>query len=75
MLERRSRLQVDHLRGMTAEDVARATLKAIARGAGEVTCSATGKLFVLLSRFFPGLVDRIATRRVRKLHRDGPPAE
>ncbi len=75
MLERRSRLQVDHLRGMTAEGVARATLKAIARGASEVTFTAQGKLFVLVSRFFPRLVDRIATRRVRQLHPEGPPVE
>jgi short-subunit dehydrogenase len=74
MLERKSRLKVDHMRGMTAEQVARATLKAIAHGKAEVTFTAKGKLFVLVSRFFPWLVDRIATRQVRKLY-PGVPVE
>jgi len=68
MLERRSRLQVDHMRGMTAEDAAKATLRAIASGANEVTFTTRGKLFVLVSRFFPRLVDRLAARRVRQLY-------
>ena len=71
MLERKSRLKVDHMRGMTAERVARETLKAIARGKSEVTFTAQGKLFVFISRFFPRLVDRIAARRVRKLYAAG----
>jgi short-subunit dehydrogenase len=71
MLERKSRLQVDHMRGMTADQVAAATLKAIARGANDVTLSGMGKLFVFASRFFPRAVDRIAARRVRKLYRGG----
>lgn len=70
MLERKSRLQVDHMRGMTSEQVACATLKAIARGKNEVTFTAKGRLLVLMSRFFPRLVDRIATRRVLKLYGD-----
>jgi short-subunit dehydrogenase len=74
MLERKSRLKVDHLRGMTSEQVARATLRAITHGKDEVTFTAKGKLFVLVSRFFPRLVDRIAARRVRKLY-SGAPAE
>ena len=68
MLERKSRLQVDHMRGMTAEQVARSTLRAIANGTDEVTFTAQGKLFVFVSRFFPWLVDRIAARRVRRLY-------
>jgi len=71
MLERKSRLQVDHMRGMTAEQVAAATLRAIARGTNEVTLSGMGKLFVFASRFFPRAVDRIAARRVRKLYQAG----
>ena len=68
MLERKSRLQVDHMRGMTAEQVARSSLRAIANGTDEVTFTAQGKLFVFVSRFFPWLVDRIAARRVRRLY-------
>jgi short-subunit dehydrogenase len=72
MLERRSRLQVDHMRGMTAEQAAKATLRAIASGTDEVTFTARGKLFVFVSRFFPRLVDRIAARRVRQLYGEVP---
>lgn len=71
MLERKSRLQVDHMRGMTAEQVASAALRAIARGTNDVTLSGLGKLFVFAGRFFPRLVDRIAARRVRKLRESG----
>ncbi len=70
MLEQRARLQMDHLRGMTAEDVATATLRAIERGTDEVCLTLQGRLMVLVSRFFPRLADRIAARRVRALFRD-----
>jgi short-subunit dehydrogenase len=70
MLERKSRLQVDHLRGMTAEQAAAATLRAIARGTDEVTFTTQGKLFVAVSRLFPRLVNRIVARRVRKIYAD-----
>jgi short-subunit dehydrogenase len=68
MLERKSRLKVDHMRGMTAEQAALATLKAIENGTDEVTFTARGRLFVFASRFFPRMVNRIAARRVRKLY-------
>jgi short-subunit dehydrogenase len=75
MLERKSKLQVDHLRGMTAEQVAAATLRAVERGAHEVNFTGRGKLLVFVNRFFPRLVDRIAARRVRKLYAGEPLAE
>ncbi|HEY1375309.1 MAG TPA: short-chain dehydrogenase, partial [Gemmataceae bacterium] len=59
-------------RGMTAEQAAKATLKAIANGTNEVTFTARGKLFVFAGRFFPRLVDWIAARRVRKLYGEAP---
>jgi short-subunit dehydrogenase len=68
MVERKSRLKVDHMRGMTAAQAATASLKAIANGTNEVTFTTKGKLFVFVSRFFPRMVDRIAARRVRKLY-------
>src|SRR5262249_44293311 len=43
MVERKSRLQVDHLRGMTAARAAELTLRAIARGTDEVTFTGRGK--------------------------------
>jgi short-subunit dehydrogenase len=72
MLERKSRLKVDHMRGMTAEQVAAATLRAIERGKSEVTFTKAGKLLVFVNRFFPRLVDRLAARRVRKLYHEPP---
>jgi short-subunit dehydrogenase len=70
MLEQKARMPMDHLRGMTAEDVAAATLRAIERGTNEVCLTLQGRLIVLVSRFFPRLADRIAARRVRALFRD-----
>jgi len=67
MLEQKARLQMDHMRGMTAPEVARATLRAIAHNRREVCLTLEGKLMVLVSRFLPRLADRIAARRVRSL--------
>jgi short-subunit dehydrogenase len=69
MLVQRARLKMDHLRGMTAEAVAAATLCALERGKKEIVLTDQGRLVVLLSRFFPRLTDRIAARRVRALFR------
>jgi short-subunit dehydrogenase len=70
MIEQKARLQMDHMRGMTPQQVARATLRAIERGKNEITLTLQGKLIVFISRFFPGLADRIAARRVRALFQD-----
>jgi short-subunit dehydrogenase len=70
MLEQKARLQLDHMRGMSAEEAAGAILKSIERGRNEVCLTFQGKLMVLVSRFFPRLADRIAAKRVRALFRD-----
>ena len=70
MLEQKAKLQMDHMRGMTAEAVAEATLKAPARGRNDITLSLPGKLLVLVSRFFPSLADRVAARKVRALFKE-----
>ena len=67
MLEQRARLQFDHMRGMTAEAVAVATLHALTRGRAEICLTFPGKVLVFVSRFFPRLADRIAARRVRQV--------
>ena len=67
MLEQKARVQLDHMRGMTSEQVARATLRAIERGKNEITLTFQAKLIALVSRFFPRLADRIAGRKVRSL--------
>jgi len=68
MLERKSKLKIDHMRGMTSEQVAAATLRALARGKNEITLTFYGKLLVGLNRLAPQLVDWVAARRVRKLY-------
>lgn len=70
MLEQKALIQMDHLRGMTAEDVAAATLRAIERGSREVCLTVQGRLMVLVCRFLPRLADRIAARKVRGLFAD-----
>jgi short-subunit dehydrogenase len=70
MLQQTARMKVDHMRGMTPEAVAEATLRALAQGRREVVLTAQGKLLSLVSRFLPGLADRIAAKRVRQLFRD-----
>jgi hypothetical protein len=70
MLEQKALLQMDHLRGMTPEEVAKATLKSLERGRDEVCLTLQGRLIVLVSRFLPRLADRIARRKVRALFRE-----
>jgi len=70
MLEQKALMPIDHLRGMTAQAVAEATLRAIESGKSETVLTVQGKLLTLVSRFLPGLADRIAARKVRKLFAD-----
>jgi short-subunit dehydrogenase len=70
MIEQKARMPMDHMRGMTPEQVALATLRAVERGKNEICLTFKGKLMVLVSRFFPRLADRIAARKVRSLFRE-----
>jgi short-subunit dehydrogenase len=70
MIEQKALLQFDHLRGMSSEQVADATLRAIKRGKHQTTLTLKGKVLVLVSRFFPRLADRIAARKVRNLFKE-----
>jgi short-subunit dehydrogenase len=67
MIEQKARVQMDHLRGMTAEQVAEHAIRAIERGKNEVVLTFQGKLLAFVSRFFPRLADRIAAKKVRKV--------
>jgi short-subunit dehydrogenase len=67
MLEQRAKIKLDPLRGMTSEDVARATLKAIAKGKNEVRLTLKGKLLAWFARFFPKIVDFFTKKKVREL--------
>jgi short-subunit dehydrogenase len=70
MIEQKALIQYDHLRGMSSEQVAQATLKAIAKGKNEIHLTLQGKLVALVSRFFPRIADRIAKKKVRALFQD-----
>jgi len=70
MIEQKARMPMDHMRGMTAESVADAALRAIERGSNNTVLTFQGKLLTLVSRFLPRLADRIASRKVRSLFRD-----
>ncbi len=70
MLEKRAKQSLDHMRGMTSEQVATATLDALAAGKKTVSLTLQGKALLFAARFLPGLVDRIAKKRVRKIFKD-----
>jgi short-subunit dehydrogenase len=70
MLEQKAKLQLDHLRGMTSEQVAAAVLRAVERGSPDVTLTLKGKLLTLVNRFFPWFVDWKARKTVRGLFAD-----
>jgi short-subunit dehydrogenase len=67
MLEQKAKMQLDHMRGMSSEEVAAATLRAIEKGKTEVTLTLKGKMLLLVNRFFPWFVDWKAKKTVRKL--------
>ncbi|MCI0377543.1 MAG: SDR family oxidoreductase [Gemmataceae bacterium] len=67
MIEQKALVQMDHLRGMTAEQVAAKTLRAIEKGKNETALSFKGKLLVFVSRFLPRLADLVVKRKVRAL--------
>jgi short-subunit dehydrogenase len=70
MIEQKAKMQLDHLRGMTSEQVANLTLDALARGSNEVTFTLQGRLLLLVNRFFPWFVDRMTRRKVRQLFQE-----
>jgi short-subunit dehydrogenase len=70
MLERSARISLDHQRGSTPEQVAEATLKAIAADKPEITLTLNGKLLVLVNRFVPWVFEFFARKKIRKLFSD-----
>ncbi len=70
MIEQKARVQLDHLRGMTSEQVAEATMNALARGSNDINLTLGGRLLVLFNRFFPRFVDFVIKRKVRKIFKD-----
>jgi len=67
MLEQKAKMQLDHLRGMTSEQVAAATLRALEKGSPDVTLTLKGIMLVIANRLFPWFVDWKAKKTVRQL--------
>jgi short-subunit dehydrogenase len=66
LLERKSqRLFASYRSGQSSEHVARATLRALARGRNEINLTAAGKLLLLLNRVAPRLVNWLLARQGR----------
>ena len=70
MIEQKALVKLDHMRGMSAEEVARQTLNAIEKGRNETCLTLNGKLMVLVSRFLPWIADIIVKKKVRGLFKD-----
>jgi short-subunit dehydrogenase len=70
MLEQKARVQLDHMRSMTPDEVAEQTMRAIEKGKSEILLTFKGRLLVLASRFLPKLVDRITAKKVRQTYAD-----
>jgi short-subunit dehydrogenase len=67
MLEQKAKMQMDHLRGMTSEQVAEATLRAVEKGKNNLNLTFKGKLLLLVARFAPWIIDFFARKKVREL--------
>jgi short-subunit dehydrogenase len=70
MIEQKALVQLDHMRGMSPEQVAAHTIKAIEKGYNETCLTLKGKLMVLVARFFPWIADIVVKRKVRSLFKD-----
>src|SRR3954447_6420380 len=67
MLEQKAKVQMDHLRGMTPDQVATASLNAIEKGKNNLNLTTRGKMLLLFARFFPRVIDHFAKKKVREL--------
>lgn len=67
MIEQKALIKFDHLRGMTADQVAWKTLRLIEKGKNNATLTFKGKLIAFVSKWFPRLADWIIKKKVRSL--------
>jgi len=70
MIEQKALVKLDHMRGMTPEEVAAHTIKAIEKGYNETCLTLKGKMMVLVSRFFPWIADIVVRKKVRGLFKE-----
>jgi len=62
------RMKIDFDGGMEPAQVAAAILNALEKNRSETVVGGEAKMILYLNRFFPGLVDRLIQRKVRKLY-------
>lgn len=67
MLERSARIPMDHLRGMTSEAVAVATLDALRDDRPDTVLTPRGRLLVAVARHAPWVIDFVGKRKIRAL--------
>ena len=70
MLERSARIPLDHLRGMSSESVAAATLNALESGQRDMVLTSRGKLLVTMDKIAPWVIDYFGKRKIRQLFAD-----
>lgn len=70
MLERNAKMQLDHMRGMTSDQVATAIIRAMEKGKKVVSLTLQGKALLFAARFLPFLVDRVSKKKVKELYAD-----
>ena len=70
MIEAKARFKLDHMRGMTSEQVADATLNALETHKSEISLTFLGRLLLFGRRFFPSVIDWVTRRRVRAAYKD-----
>ncbi|HEY2783766.1 MAG TPA: SDR family NAD(P)-dependent oxidoreductase [Fimbriiglobus sp.] len=70
LLEAHAKIQYDHLRGMSSDDVAEKTWRAAERNWKEITLTGRGLMLVLANRFLPKMVDYFARKKVREIFAD-----
>mgnify|MGYP002784996886 CR=1 FL=1 len=70
MIEQKALVQLDHMRGMSPEQVAAYTIRAIEKGHNDTVLTLNGKLIALVNRFFPWIADIIVKRKIRGLFKE-----
>ena len=70
MLKQSAKVQLEHMRGMTSEQVAEAVWNSSEKGKDRVFLTRQGRLLLLVNKLFPWLVDRIMRRKVRTLFKE-----
>ncbi|MFO0964900.1 MAG: SDR family oxidoreductase [Gemmataceae bacterium] len=70
MLEQKALVPLDHMRGMTAEQVAWKTVRCIEKGKNEVVLTFKAKLIAWVSKWFPRFADMVVRKKIRGLFKE-----